>query len=352
MKNQKSKKFESLVVMLFFIALFIIIGLQFLPEVKDPNKLELSGEWKFSIGDNTNWAQPGWDDSNWKSVDVPGPWESEGFAQYNGFAWYRKEFELKEYDPEKGVFLKLGYIDDVDEVYVNGKLIGYRGGFPPQYKTAHNRMRKYYIPEEVIDLKKKNVIAVRVFDQERDGGILGEYVCLSFEKKPPKLALDMSGEWKFQKGDNMEWSSSSYNDTDWNNLRVPGYWEAQGHKNYDGFAWLRKEVNISRALSNQKLVLMLGKIDDTDQLYINGQLVGDTGLMWQRGDTRISDNEWQELRGYYIPDGLLKPDQPNLFAIRIYDAKVDGGIHEGPVGLITQKDYISYWKSIRNNRNK
>ena len=83
--------------------------------------LNLKGTWKFSIGDDKIWAESNYDDSDWETVRVPSFWEEEGFYGYNGFAWYRKEFSLSQNLGDESVYISLGYIDDVDEVYLNGK---------------------------------------------------------------------------------------------------------------------------------------------------------------------------------------------------------------------------------------
>ena len=63
-------------------------------------------------------------------------------------------------------------------------------------------------------------------------------------------------------------------DNYWKEIFVPAYWEVQGYKNYDGFAWYRKSFVLPEKYSGIKLVLMLGMIDDIDQTYINGTLIG------------------------------------------------------------------------------
>ena len=171
----------------------------------------------------------------------------------------------------------------------------------------------------------------------------------SFQEDPISLSIDLAGEWQFQVGDSEEWKEKDLDDTDWDRIMVPGYWERQGYEDYNGFAWYRKSVLIEESLSEDKLIVMLGKIDDLDQLYINGKLEGSVGLT--DDSRRIQGNEWQELRGYYIPDGVIAYGEENVLAVRVYDGRVDGGIHEGPVGIITQKNYISYWHNRRNKQN-
>ena len=73
-------------------------------------------------------------------------WENQGFPGYDGYAWYRKTFPTPRRYRDHQLYLHLGYIDDVDEVYLNGNLVGYKGDFPPWYDSAFNIFRQYIIP--------------------------------------------------------------------------------------------------------------------------------------------------------------------------------------------------------------
>src|SRR4030095_12002981 len=90
-------------------------------------KVNLRGSWKFSLGDNMSFAKPNYDDSDWERIYVPAAWQTEGFRRYNGYAWYRTTFEI-DFEDNEPLYLELGRIDDVDEVYVNGRLVGHTGG--------------------------------------------------------------------------------------------------------------------------------------------------------------------------------------------------------------------------------
>src|SRR5690349_5553085 len=108
--------------------------------------ISLQGKWKFSIGDKSSWSNPAADDSGWEEIYVPSKWEDEGFNGYNGYAWYRTSFDASQLGQMvQGVNLFLGYIDDVDEVFVNGKRVGGSGSFPPRYHTSYDAFRNYYI---------------------------------------------------------------------------------------------------------------------------------------------------------------------------------------------------------------
>ena len=306
-------------------------------------EVNLNGEWKFSIGDDTKWIKPEFNDANWENIKVPSPWENEGFNGYDGFAWYRKHFNVPLSLKGKSIYLSMGYIDDCDEVYVNGHLVGFSGSFPPHYYTAYNALRMYPCPQDYLNYNGDNVVAVRVYDDQLEGGIIsGDIAVKSIDFILPDLNLE--GLWKFNIGDSSTYRNRNYPDKNWENLIVPGYWETQGHNDYDGFAWYRKTFVIPENLNNKKLVFIGGKIDDLDQVYINGVLIGSTGDM----GTLHFDQEWSKFRAYTIPDSLIIPGKPNTIAVRVYDGYLNGGIYQGPVGIISRDKFTKFWRERRN----
>jgi sialate O-acetylesterase len=310
-------------------------------ERRSSRVLDLRGMWKFSIGDEDIWKSPDYNDTDWEEMFVPSSWEDEGYPGYEGYAWYRKEIILKSEHKNKHLYLNMGIIDDVDEVYVNGYFVGFSGSFPPNYFTAYHLERKYTIPHKYWNFDGKNVIAVRVFNAELSGGILrGKVGIYELDFNIP-IEISLEGVWKFMQGDDPERSKSNFDDWDWVNVMVPAPWETQGFKNYDGFAWYRKKFIIPERYRGEKLVLLLGKVDDLDQTYLNGQMIGETGNM--DGISLFVDEEWLEYRAYRLTNSYIQYDQYNVLAVRVYDGLVSGGIYQGPVGIITEENYQK-WK--------
>lgn len=313
--------------------------------------LNLEGQWKFNIGDDTTWAGYYYNDLDWDEIHVPSAWEDEGYYDYNGYAWYRKRFDISENVNNKSIYLHLGYIDDVDQVYLNGKLINGSGSFPPNFETAYNANREYFIPSSLLNTKKENVIAVRVYDARLSGGIhygdISLYYLDSFD-----MEINLEGEWKFRIGDNLDYKKIDFSDNEWDDIMVPSKWETSGYKNYNGFGWYRKNVFIGNRLKDEKLVIVLGRIDDIDECYINGKLVGSTGDFVVTPKFNDFDNEYQEFRGYIIPEGILNINGNNTIAVRVYDGYLDGGIYQGPIGITTQEIYREYWKEKKKEKRK
>ena len=311
--------------------------------------VDLRGQWKFRIGDNPEWAKPDFDDSDWEKIFAPSPWEDEGFNGYDGYAWYRTTFRLPKDQSTDDLYLHMGYIDDVDEVYVNGQLVGFYGSFPPKYFTAYNLDRVYRIPPDLLRKNTDNLIAVRVYDQELGGGIVRGRIGLYQDTESLIPDVNLEGIWKFKIGDNMDYIRPDYPDDSWKSIFVPSPWELQGYKDYDGIGWYRKEFTVPSSLSDQKLVLLLGMIDDLDETYLNGESVGNTGHIgsgW--GDIEVSD-EWNKYRAYPIDNDQINFGRTNIVAVRVYDKYVQGGIYKGPVGIITYSKYRKWGGNKKDN---
>lgn len=125
-----------------------------------PWKVDLAGEWRFRTGDDPAWAQPGLDDSLWDRVRAPALWDAAGYADYDGYGWYRRAFAAPATVAARALLMEIGGVDDDDWVYLNGKLIGQGVGC---YK------RRLYPVAPGVLRAGENLLAVRI----RDGGMGG-----------------------------------------------------------------------------------------------------------------------------------------------------------------------------------
>lgn len=138
--------------------------------------ISLETGWKFKPGDSLLWAEPGFDDSSWDTIAVGRPWERSGY-NYNGIAWYRKVVLIPDslktslFADYPFVSLELGTIDDANEVYFNGKLIGTTGDMSRRNDLDYSLERKYLIASDQVLWGRENTIAVRVADHSGNGGM-------------------------------------------------------------------------------------------------------------------------------------------------------------------------------------
>jgi beta-galactosidase/beta-glucuronidase len=142
-------------------------------------------------------------------------------------------------------------------------------------------------------------------------------------KAPSQKELLLSGDWLFKTGDNVNWKEQSASDSDWVSIKVPAAWENQGYPGYDGVAWYRKHIVIPAEWQNSAgIIFDMGKVDDEDEVYFNGELIG-------------AHSGWQDYHKYSIAKGLVKFDQDNLISIRVNDSSGNGGYWEGACKLVT-----------------
>ncbi|SHK92380.1 sialate O-acetylesterase [Reichenbachiella agariperforans] len=297
-------------------------------------KVDLARDWKFNIGDNALWATPTYQDQNWENIKVPSRWENEGFNGYDGIAWYRTSFDGRLLNPKQTHYLVLGNIDDADECFFNGRMIGKNGRFAPKFRTAYTTNRRYLIPNESIDFGGENTIAVRVYDEVLDGGIVSGKIGVYADFNSENLVQDLMGQWKFTRWDKKNASDPNYDDSGWDDIWVPSLWDNQGYRSFDGVAWYRRHFELSFIpKENKTYYLLLGKIDDYDITYLNGHRIGVTADGKNFGESQSYD----QIRLYKIPKGLLKQDQSNVLSVQVRDLGYYGGIYKGPIGIVEER---------------
>ncbi|HCL84129.1 MAG TPA: hypothetical protein DIC22_09145, partial [Chitinophagaceae bacterium] len=130
-------------------------------------------ECRFHLGDQMDWANPSFNDSGWDTKPLGKSWSATGMKE-NIYAWYRIKIVIPSglktaIAGGMGIKLNLGKIDDVDQTFFNGKLIGQTGSLPPHYQSKWDVERIYMVPENDLLWDQENVIAVRVFSLDPGG---------------------------------------------------------------------------------------------------------------------------------------------------------------------------------------
>jgi beta-galactosidase len=142
-----------------------------------PGTISFDEGWKF-IKDSVSGAEnPGFHDSDWRTLDVPHDWSIEDLPGQNGVdiigpfdksavdkmssgytvggtGWYRKSFTVNEEDKNKIIYVQFDGIYMNSDVWLNGKHLGFHPyGYTPFY---------YNITSFLNPAGQKNVVAVRV----------------------------------------------------------------------------------------------------------------------------------------------------------------------------------------------
>jgi sialate O-acetylesterase len=123
------------------------------------------------------------------------------------------------------------------------------------------------------------------------------------------------------------WYNTNYAPEGWHKFWLPGYLDDQGVKGLDGIIWFRKEIIIPGSMAGKPAKLMLGRIVDADNVYVNGVLSGSITYQYPP-------------RRYNLPEGLLKPGK-NIIVVRVTNYSGKGGfVPDKPYYLAIGKDTI------------
>ncbi len=293
------------------------------------------------------------DKNNWKKVWVPDSLQYQGYENYKGYVWYITEFNVSDKDLDQfggeELGISLGAIDDVDKTYLNGKKIGQTGKFPPNMETAWDKTRVYKVKKKDFKINKKNTLAVLVYSDILHCGIyrgpiwIATYEQLQYQSlkhgnkqffQTEALNL-MNDNWKFKSSDSKKYADPEYDDSKWKNIYVPKSWTLSGFKRKKGYGWYRYHINFESSSCKKGIKkLYIKSIGDVDEIYFNGQLIGSSGKFPPKFRSAIKNERY-----YTIPQELIKYDQYNVIAIRVYskNKKRKIGLWKGPIVIKTFK---------------
>ena len=147
----------------------------------------------------------------------------------------------------------------------------------------------------------------------------------------PILSI-VEGKWRFHRGDDPSWKNTDLKLDAWETVQLPAWWN--DHSNYNEqycFGWYRRTIEIPKKYRGKTVLLNLGKIDDCDVTYFNGQRIGATGRM----PPQHYSSAWETVRIYKVPDNLVK-DGENVVAVRVYNGENKGGMYDAAAAVKTE----------------
>jgi len=134
------------------------------------------------------------------------------------------------------------------------------------------------------------------------------------------ITLPLSG-WKFKidpmsDGHKKKVFETTYDDSDWKNIRIAATWEEQGNKGYDGIAWYRLRFKMPPKMEHNAVELHFEAVDESAWIWLNGIYVGQHDL---------GANGWKTPFWIDITKEI-KWGEENLIVVRIQDTAGAGGI--------------------------
>ncbi|HVU59004.1 MAG TPA: putative Ig domain-containing protein [Puia sp.] len=141
-------------------------------------------------------------------------------------------------------------------------------------------------------------------------------------------------EARFATGDDPARKDPSFDDSGWKMVRTGVVWQAQGFRNYHGYAWYRMHVVIPSSLRTagkwkDSLRIFLAHVNDVDETFLNGKKIGQIGAFPSDAGGYVS--KWPAVREYHVAvdDSAIRWDKENIIAVRDYDGGGTGGIFMG-----------------------
>ncbi|MBN2356872.1 beta galactosidase jelly roll domain-containing protein [candidate division KSB1 bacterium] len=117
------------------------------------------------------------------------------------------------------------------------------------------------------------------------------------------------------------WYSPDLNTSDWDQMKLPGYWSDTELGPVNGVVWFRKKINIPELLEDNEAKLILGRIIDADSVFLNGVFVGTTSYQYPP-------------RRYEVPSHVLKKGE-NTIVVRVISNTGKGGfVPDKPYELV------------------
>ncbi len=136
------------------------------------------------------WFDPGYDSSQWDTMNIPGYWADGPLGPVKGVVWFRKEIDVPAAMAGRPARLWLGRIVDGDQTYFNGQKVGaITYEWPP---------RKYDIPADLLK-EGKNTIVVKVINYNswaRGGFVLDK----PYHLEVAGQTIDLKGSWQYKLG--------------------------------------------------------------------------------------------------------------------------------------------------------
>lgn len=133
-------------------------------------KINFDKGWRFALADSVQMSIPEYDDTAWRTLNVPHDWAIEGDfsasapsgnsggALPGGIGWYRKTFNVDKADEGKKLYIDFDGVYMNAKVWINGTLLGQR---PYGYSSFRYDLTPYII------YGGKNVVAVRVDNSDQ-----------------------------------------------------------------------------------------------------------------------------------------------------------------------------------------
>jgi len=227
----------------------------------------------------------------------------------------RYDFIVRNEDFETG-----GWISPEKEMILQFTAVG--------YFFAQEVLRKYHVPVGLIAAAiggtpaeswlSEEALSAFPYALERIKPFRQDGYLAALIQKEQRIASDwfeaLNQADKGNQNGAMPWYDERFDASGWETIPVPSFWADEGLGPVNGAFWFRKEVDVPATMTGIPARLELGRIVDSDSVYINGTFVGSVSYQYPP-------------RKYDVPVGLLRAGK-NIITVRIVSNSGKGGFVE------------------------
>ncbi|MBQ7052931.1 MAG: hypothetical protein IJN79_09040 [Clostridia bacterium] len=107
-----------------------------------------------------------------------------------------------------------------------------------------------------------------------------------------------------------------------------------------GSGYYVKSFYVDEKFTSDSPVITVGRMDDRGQVFLNGTLIGETGM---KNGTTTGETTWAAYSSFYVDPSLLKRGAENTIIIRNWNdtSGGGGGWYEADVGLYSEEAYAA-----------
>lgn len=270
--------------------------------------------WRASMDDldaglKENWMREEVTGEEWPIMTLPQPWERGGPLPIDGVVWFKTRFMLNEGQASQALQLSLGVLDDEDQAYINGHLVG-------ETTIDYRAFREYNVPDSVLRAGE-NTITVRIKDYGYIGGFIGQPEDLKLTQGDWSYSL--ARDWQYQQGTvGLGPRPRQISPNSFPTLLYNGMIHPFRRLGISGMLWYQGESDLGNPYHYRDLFLKL--VDDYRQ-------------QWRMGDFPFL---WAQLPYFRTP--LNQPMESGWATLRESQASVLKRRKTGMVVLIDQGD--------------
>jgi len=214
------------------------------------------------------------------------------------------------------------------------------------YFYAHDLYEKYKIPVGIIQCAAGGSSAESWISEESLKAIPEQYQIAkqlsdtAYMRKLLASEKASQAKWfgELRRNDlgrkSVPWFNTSLDDSSWPYFQLPSSFAEAGMDFRNGVVWFRKQIDLPGNCSGKSALLELGRIVDSDSVFVNGTLVGNVTYQYPP-------------RRYNLPSGILKAGKNNITIKVISQSGIGAFIKDKPYQLVVDGqtfDLKGNWK--------